>query len=173
MSYIDDSWAISWETPTRSSNRALLSTAIHTSARDDQCTCTSRMDCKYHCTLHGYHMYTTWVSHVHHIGITCTPHGYHMYTTWVSHVHYMGITITCTPHGYYLYTTWSLDRALLSTAIHTSARDNQCTCTSRMGCKYHLYTAWVSHVHHMGITCTPHGYTPHDPLAEPYQPPHT
>ena len=66
------------------------------------------------CTPHGYHMYTSWishvhlmVSHVHHMGITCTPHGYHMYTTWISHVHLMGIT--CTPHGYHMYTSWVSD----------------------------------------------------------------
>ena len=31
------------------------------------------------------------------MSITCTPHEYHMHTTWLLHVHHMGIT--CTPHG--------------------------------------------------------------------------
>ena len=30
---------------------------------------------------HGYHMHTTWISHVHLMGITCTPHGYQMRTS--------------------------------------------------------------------------------------------
>ena len=29
------------------------------------------------------------------------------------------------------------------------------TCTP---CGYHMYTTWVSHIHHIGITCTPCGY---------------
>ena len=43
------------------------------------------------CTAHGYHMYTTWISHVQHMNITCTPRGYHMYSTGISHVQRMNI----------------------------------------------------------------------------------
>ena len=32
----------------------------------------------------GYHMHTTWISHVHLMGITCTPHGYQIHTPPVS-----------------------------------------------------------------------------------------
>ena len=94
------------------------------------------------CTPHGYHMYTSWVSHVHLMGITCTPHGYHMYTSWISHVHLMGIR--CTPHGYHMYTSW---------ISHVHLMGIRCTPHG-----YHMYTSWISHVHLMGIRCTPHGY---------------
>ena len=147
-------------------SKAAMATALptciecKTSVDDMSITCTTYM---YHIwTPHGYHMYTTWVSHVHHMGITCTtyryhiwtPHGYHMYTTWVSHAqhitygHHMGIT--CTPHGYHMYTTWiSHVHHMESHAQHT---------------EYHTCITWVSNVHHMGITCTTYRYhicTPH------------
>ena len=110
--------------------------------------------------------------------ITCTPHGYHMHTSWVSHVHLMGIRftlplqlhfpkifhrgcmnfkwsspllshldITCTPHGHHMHTSWVSHAHLMGI-----------TCTHH---GYHMYTSWVSHVHIMGITCTPHGYHMH------------
>ena len=93
-------------------------------------------------------MHTTWVLHVHHMGITCTLHGYYMYITWVSHAHYMGIT--CTSHGYHKHTTW---------VLHVHHMGITCTlqgitCTSH---GYHMHTTWVSHVHHMGITWIPYG----------------
>ena len=83
------------------------------------------------CTPHGYHMHTSWVSHVHLMGITCTPHGYHMHTTWVSHVQLMGIT--CTPHGYHMYTSWVSHAHLMGI-----------TCTPH---GYHMNTSWVSDSH--------------------------
>ena len=158
-------------------------------------------------------MYTTWVSHAHHMVVTCTPHGYHMYSTWdrgmlgchslgnfctssgsstlwttlkknkqetnkctlhgchmhitwVSHAHHM--VVTGTPHGYHMYITW--DRGMLgchslgnfctssgsSTLWTTLWKNKQETnkCTLH-GC--HMHITWLSHAHHMGITCTAHG----------------
>ena len=98
------------------------------------------------CTLHGYHMYATWVSHVHHMGITCTPHGYHMYTTWV--LPYDPLTEP------YYQLPYTLVLEMTNVLVHP--KWTVCiTCTLH---RYHMYTTWVSHVHHMGITCTPHGY---------------
>ena len=87
----------------------------------------------------GYHMYTSWISHAHLMGITCTPHGYHMHTSWISHAHLMGIT--CTPHGYHMHTSWVSHAHLMGI-----------TCTPH---GYHMHTSWVSHAHLMGITRTP------------------
>ena len=70
---------------------------------DMQYTCT--------CTLHGYHMHTTWVSHIHPIDITCTPYGYHMYIVWISHAHRTSITYMS--YGYHFYT---MSRYLLCAA---------------------------------------------------------
>ena len=65
-------------------------------------------------------MHTTWISHVHLMGITCTlPMWYtfsksstggvwilngtaHYSVTWISHAHHMDII--CTPHGYHMHT---------------------------------------------------------------------
>ena len=90
-----------------------------------------------------YYIHTTWVSHVHHMGITSTPHGYHMYTTWVLHPHHMGIT--CTPHGYHMYTTWViLDQKLNYIRLPPMTLRTSCVGLSRIR----------SHLGFCGITLT-------------------
>ena len=96
-------------------------------------------------TPHWYHMYTTWVLHVHHIGITCKPHWYHRHNTLVSHEHNMGIT--CSPRWYHMQTT-------LVSQVHNMG----ITCSPHW---YYMQTTLVSHVHIMGITCSPNWYHRH------------
>ena len=120
------------------------------------------------CTPNGYHMHTTWVMHAHHMGDiftphgdTCTPHGYtctngyHMHTTWVTHVHHMGIT--CTPHAYHMHLLHfvllvQIDYPEIAEGVHQH---------HRFMSAYESHTTCLSLAHHMGNTCTPHGYHMH------------
>ena len=57
-----------------------------------------------------------------------------------------------------MHTTWISHVHLMVSHVHLMG----ITCTPH---GYHMYTTWVSHVHLMDITCTPHGCQIHTPLV--------
>ena len=94
------------------------------------------------CTTYIYHIYTTCSPTVHHIYTTFTPHVNHMYTICTQRVHKIYTKCTqhvlhmftkCTPHAYNTYTKRTY-------TINTQ----------------HMLGMYMTHVHIMYTTITPH-----------------
>ena len=80
---------------------------------------------------YGYHMHPTW---------------YHMHTMWVSHAHH--VSVTC--HKGIRSTPNVISWLTLFRPCDISNIIMGITCTPH---GYHMHTMWVSHAHHVSVTC--------------------